>query len=171
MERGMHRVDSWLPVLLATSPSQRNCSACTSSRKTSQDTTVKDQRLSSRKPFSSEPWSLPTTWLMLNCAFVFHSGTLHSQEEIQDTSRASIIKDRARSFIKVSSNRSSSASSNTVTVREIMKELKHDPAKLSRMLKTTFLPRMYVVALVLPASREYEYVIHQSGSDPSRLFR
>jgi hypothetical protein len=168
MERGTHRVDSWLPVLLVTSPSQRNCSACTSSQKISQDTTVKDQRLSSCKSSSSELLSFPT-WLMLKRAFVFHSGTLHSQEEIQDTIRASIIKDRVRSFLKVSSSRSSSASRNAVTVRNIMKELKHDPAKFSRMLKTTFLPRMYVVASMLPAS--CEYVIHQSEPDPSRLYR
>ncbi|KAG9316181.1 hypothetical protein JVU11DRAFT_2202 [Chiua virens] len=69
----------------------------------------------------------------------FLAGTLHTRDEMQDTRRASLIKNRIRSGIKAYSALSSK-SKRSVATSDILAEFHHDPSKLHKKLKVIVLP-------------------------------
>ena len=94
------------------------------------------------------------------------SGTLHSRDEMKDTGRASLIKERVRSKIKPYSGRPST-STRRIQASEVMKAFDYDPTKLSKKLDEAVRAGMYVVACTLLAP----LTMCQSEPNSPRIFR
>ncbi|KAI9572329.1 hypothetical protein HD554DRAFT_2015301 [Boletus coccyginus] len=73
----------------------------------------------------------------------FLAGTLHSRDEMSDTRRASLIKNRVRSRIKAFSGRSS-MSGRPIPAKDVMDALDYSASKFSAKLKASLIARMYV---------------------------
>ena len=69
------------------------------------------------------------------------SGTLHSRDEIKDTGRASLIRDRVRAIIKAYS---SSTTGRRVLASDVIQAFEYDPTKFSKKLNDGVLSGMYV---------------------------
>ncbi|KAI9461336.1 hypothetical protein HD554DRAFT_2028306 [Boletus coccyginus] len=74
----------------------------------------------------------------------FLSGTLHTPNEQHDTGSATVIKQRVMTAIKL-------PASNTLTIQEVMKQLKFSPALLTESLTGQFHRRMYAQMRILSA--------------------